>query len=239
MKKVLFIFVLGFATLFTYGQYIDLSEHHDDATIWDQVDANQWRSRVAIDLNEGELTNSAGLAAALSDETGTSLAVFNTAPTFAGTVTFGGAITQTPTVLEYTTIVTLDSTEIVGSDVGDVGHVDGAVLVTATSSAYILEFVSAVFIYDYLTAAYTGGGDDIVVQEGASGSQVTVSDTITGANLLEASGDKVLRLGAIATEVVPLVGGAISITGTALTQPGTALGSLRVHLTYRQHATGL
>lgn len=146
----------------------------------------------------------------------------------------------TSSAVEYTAIVTLDSTDIAGNDAGNIGHVDGAVLVAAPSSAYVLEFVSALFIYDYLTAAYTGGADDIVVQVGAASSQNTVSSAITGASLLEAAGDKVLRVGSIATELVPLVGGALSIAGTEIANDaGAAKGSLRVHITYRKHATGL
>ncbi|PCI31131.1 hypothetical protein COB52_00275, partial [Candidatus Kaiserbacteria bacterium] len=41
--------------------------------------------------HEAELTNSAGLLAALSDETGTGLAVFSTAPTFTTSITIGSA----------------------------------------------------------------------------------------------------------------------------------------------------
>jgi len=142
-------------------------------------------------------------------------------------------------VVEFTDIVTISGAEIVGSDALDIGHVDGALLVAAPSSDYVLEFVSALFIYDFDTAAYTGGADDIVVQIGAVGTQVTLSSAITGADLLEAAGDKVLRLGAIATETIPLVGGDLSIAGTALTDPGTAAGVLRVHVTYRIHTTNL
>ena len=56
---------------------------------------------------------------------------------------------------------------------------------------------------------------------------------------MEASGDKILQLGAIATELVPGVGGAISIAGTALTDPGSATGVLRVFVTYNVITTGL
>ncbi len=148
-------------------------------------------------------------------------------------------ISPTANVVEKTVLTTLTAAEIVGTAAGDVGHVDGAILVAALGSDYTLEFVSALFIYDYDTAAYTGGADDIVVQLGASSTQLTVSGAITGANLLEASGDKLLRLGSIDTELANTVGTAISIAGTALTQPGTAAGVLRVYTTYRIYTTGL
>ena len=149
------------------------------------------------------------------------------------------AARETPTVETITTIATLTAEEIVGNSAGDVGHVDGAILVAAPGTGYALEFVSAFMIYDYDVAAYTGGADDTIIQVGVNGAQVTVSGAITGANLLEASGDKMLRLGCIATELVFADNGVISLYGTALTQPGAAAGVLRVHVTYRKHTTGL
>lgn len=148
-------------------------------------------------------------------------------------------IKLTDNVIQYTKLTTLTATEIVGTAAGDIGHVDGAILVAAPSSNYILEFVSALLIYDYNVAAYTGGGNDVVIQVGAVGSQVSVSSAITGTKLLLATGDKILQLGAIATELTPLVGGAISIKGTAFTQPGTAAGVLRAYITYNKITTGL
>lgn len=44
-----------------------------------------------INAKQGTLTNSAGLASALNDETGTGLAVFNNSPTFVDDITVGGA----------------------------------------------------------------------------------------------------------------------------------------------------
>ena len=157
----------------------------------------------------------------------------------AGKLTVTGGVSSTATVTEHTVLVTIDSTKLVGSAVGDLAHVDGAVLVAAPASGFLLEFVSAVFIYDYLTTAFGGGANDVVVQVGASGTQVTVSSAITSASLLTAAEDKILRLGSIATELSPAAGGAISLNGTLLTNPGTAAGALRVHLTYRIHTTGL
>lgn len=142
----------------------------------------------------------------------------------------------TPTVVTITDIVTLDSTEIVGTAAGDIGHASGAILVESLGSGYALEFVSAVLIYDYGTAAYTGGGDDNVILLGT----VAQSGVIAGADLLEASGDKLTMLTPLSTaDLVMTVGTDLALKGTALTQPGTAVGTLRVHITYRVHTTGL
>lgn len=153
-------------------------------------------------------------------------------------VTASGGISQgTANVTEFTVLTTLTATEIVGTSAGDIGHANGATLVAAPSSDYALEFVSAVLVYDYATAAYTGGNDDLVIALGSGGAALTTA--ITDANLIKAAGDKVLAIKAIATELPLTVGTAISLRGTAYTNPGTAAGVLRVYTTYRVITTGL
>lgn len=153
-------------------------------------------------------------------------------------VTASGGISKgTVDVTEFTVLTTLTATEIVGTAAGDIGHTNGATLVAAPSSDYALEFVSATLIYDYATAAYGGGADDLVVAIGSGGAAFT--SAITDANLLTAAGDKVLTIKSIATELPLTVGTAISLRGTAYTNPGTAAGVLRVYTTYRIITTGL
>lgn len=153
-------------------------------------------------------------------------------------VTASGGISQgTVNVTEFTVLTTLTAAEIVGTAAGDIGHANGATLVAAPSSDYALEFVSAVLVYDFATAAYTGGADDLVIALGSGGAALTTA--ITDANLIKAAGDKVLRISAIATETPLTVGTAISLRGTAYTNPGTAAGVLRVYTTYRVVTTGL
>lgn len=149
----------------------------------------------------------------------------------------GGISIGTTNVSMFTTLTTLTAAEIVGTAAGDIGHANGATLVAAPSSDYTLEFVSAVLIYDYATAAYTGGADDLVIALGSGGAALTTA--ITDANLIKAAGDKVLKISAIATEKNLTVGTAISLRGTAYTNPGTAAGVLRVYTTYRVVTTGL
>lgn len=138
----------------------------------------------------------------------------------------------------YITEATLTATEIVGTAAGDVGHAAGAALVAAPGAGYALEFISAVLIYDYDTAAYTGGGDDNVIQNGSTATAFTAA--IAGADLLEAASDKMVQVNALsATDQVLVANMAISLKGTALTQPGTAAGVLRCHVSYRIHTLGL
>jgi len=108
--------------------------------------------------------------------------------------TINGYETATVSPLKTVT-VTLTATEIVGTAAGDIGHANGAILVSAPTSDYALEFVSAVLIYDYNTAAYTGGANDMVIRVGTVAQTTAMTDT----NCIKAVGDKVFRLGAIAT----------------------------------------
>jgi hypothetical protein len=128
--------------------------------------------------------------------------------------------------------VTLTADEIVGTDAGDIGHASGATLVAAPGAGKVLEFVSAVLSYTHDTADYTGGGDDNVIQLGTT----TVSPAIAGADLLEASGDKIAQVTALGDADVALTANStLNLHGTALTQPGTAAGTLDVFITYRVH----
>lgn len=134
--------------------------------------------------------------------------------------------------------VTLTATEIVGNSAGDIGHANGAVLIAGVSSAYTLEFVSAVLIYDFNTAAYTGGGNDLVVC--ISGGGATLSGATASADLLGAAGDKIVSVYPLTTAGNPLsVGTGLNLKSTAWTQPGTAAGVLRCQVQYRIHKTGL
>ena len=80
-----------------------------------------------------------------------------------------------------------------------------------------------------------------MINVGVTGTQVAMSSALTAATLLTASADAMIRVGAIATESVYSDNGAISLfAGTAYTNDtGAAKGSLRVHLTYKIHTTGL
>jgi len=153
-----------------------------------------------------------------------------------GDLTVSGGVSQTATVTEYTTIVTIDSTKIAGSAAGDIGHSAGAILVAAPTSDYTLEFVSAVIFYDYSGAAFAGGGDDLVVQLGT----VAQTGVIAAADLLTAAGDKITMVTPLSAADLPMtVGTTLNLKGTAYTNDaGTATGSLRVHITYRRHTTG-
>jgi len=137
----------------------------------------------------------------------------------------------------YTAEVTISSAEIVGTAAGDLGHADGVELVAAPGAGKVLQFVDAVVIYDYDTAAYTGGaGDDLTVYINS----VAVSPAIATADLITKAGDTVIALNSLsAADHVLGVNSNINLACTEVTQPGTAAGVIRVKTTYRVITTGL
>lgn len=137
--------------------------------------------------------------------------------------------------------VTLTATEIVGSAAGDVAHADGAILVAAAGTGYTHQFLSAVLIYDHVTADYTGAGNDTVINVGVTGTQVAHTTAIAAAQIWTASADTITQVTELAASDQALVANnVISLfAGTAPTQPGTAAGTLRCLVYYRTLATGL
>lgn len=131
--------------------------------------------------------------------------------------------------------VELTATEIVGTAAGDLGHAAGAVLVAAEADV-VHEFISAVLIYEYDTAAYTGGGNDLVVRQGTT----TVSAAIASADLLGDTADDIAFVSALSAADIKLTANStLNLASTAWTNPGTAAGVLRVRLAYRSHPAGL
>jgi len=131
-----------------------------------------------------------------------------------------------------TATITLTAAEIVGTDAGDIGHASGAVLVAAPGAGKLLEFVSAVCSYTYDTAAYTGGADDCVIRQGAT----AVSAPIAKADLLADTASDIAYVNALSAADIKLTANStLNFAGTAFTQPGTAAGTLKILLTYREH----
>ena len=133
-------------------------------------------------------------------------------------------------------VTTLTADEIVGTTAGDIGATAGAPLVAAPGAGYALEFVSAVIIYDYLTAAYTGGaGDDLVIRQGTT----SVSPTIATADLITAAANTIISLGALSAADIALTeNSTLNLHATEITNTSGA-GTIRVHISYRVHTTGL
>jgi hypothetical protein len=143
----------------------------------------------------------------------------------------------------FTKSVTLTAVEIVGNAAGALAHADGSILVPSAGAGYVNQFLSAVLIYKRVVADYTGGGDNLVVNVGVSGTQVAHTVAVAKVDLLLASVNKIAQVSEIsATDQALTILGANVISlfaGTAYTQPGTAAGTLTCVVTYKLIKTGL
>jgi len=190
-------------------------------------------SQTIADLTASVLTASALNTGSL---TVTANAIMNTSPP---QMRLGHSVSAN--CIQHTTETTLTATEIVGNSAGDINHADGAILVAAAGADAAHEFVSAVLIYEYATAAYESGGDDTVINVGVTGSQVAATAAIAKADLWTASADKIVQVNSLSAADRALVANnVISLyAGTGVTQPGTAAGTVRCVVTYRTHTLGL
>lgn len=128
--------------------------------------------------------------------------------------------------------VDLTVDEIVGTAAGDIGHSAGAILVAAPGAGFLLEFVSATLSYTRDTATYTGGADDLVIRQGTT----TMSAAIAAADLLGDSADDIAYINALSAADIKLTANStLNLKSTAWTDPGTAVGTLKVFIAYRVH----
>lgn len=110
-------------------------------------------------------------------------------------------------------------------------------LVAAPGAGYALEFISAVFIYDYV-AAFTESTDNIAVKY-TDGSGTAVSLTLETTGLLDATADKISTIQPLATDVLVTANAALVLHNTGDGEFGGTGSPCRVKIAYRVHATGL
>jgi hypothetical protein len=110
-------------------------------------------------------------------------------------------------------------------------------LVAAPGAGYVLEFVSAVFIYDYV-AAFTETADNLAIRY-TNGSGTVVSLTLETTGLLDATADKVSTISPLATDVLMTANAALVLHNTGDGEFGGTGSPCRVKIAYRVHATGL
>lgn len=110
-------------------------------------------------------------------------------------------------------------------------------LVAAPDAGYILEFVSALFIYDY-TAAFTETDDNIEVKY-TDGSGAVASTTLDATGLLDATSDQIRTLKPIVTNLTPVTNAALVLHNAGNGEWGGTGSPCRVKVAYRVHKTDL
>ncbi len=110
-------------------------------------------------------------------------------------------------------------------------------LVPAPGVGKVIEFISAILIVDYGSAAYATNGNLTVANETGT----AYSNTVLLANLLAATADKMVQLMALDvadTGIVLLENEALELT-CATGNPATGDSPMRYKIMYRVHETGL
>lgn len=110
-------------------------------------------------------------------------------------------------------------------------------LVAAPGSGKVLEFISAVFIYDY-AAVYTETTDNLAIKY-TDGSGTAVSKTLETTGFLDQTADKIAYLGPIATDPLLTANAALVLHNTGDGELGGTGSPVRAKVAYRVHSTGL
>ncbi len=110
-------------------------------------------------------------------------------------------------------------------------------LVAAPGAGYILEFVSALFIYDY-AAAFTESDDNIEVKY-TNGSGAVGSTTLDATGLLDATSDQIRTLKPIVTDLTPVANAALVLHNAGNGEWGGTGSPCRGKVAYRVHKTDL
>ncbi len=110
-------------------------------------------------------------------------------------------------------------------------------LVAAPGAGYVLEFISAVFIYDY-AAVFTESADNLVIRF-TDGSGAAVSTTLETTGLLDATSDQLRTFKPITTDLTPVAKTALVLDNDGDGEFGGTGSPCRIKVAYRVHATGL
>jgi len=143
--------------------------------------------------------------------------------------------TVTSTQLDVTTLQTasgtISSPNITGTSAGQLGNAQGVVLVSAPGAGKVLQLDSAVIMYTFATAAYTGGGN-ITVNTGGGGAAQT--GLISYANSVGKGSSTTIVFYPLTTAGVALTSntGLNLVAASAPTQPGTAAGTIAWQVWY-------
>lgn len=137
----------------------------------------------------------------------------------------------------YTATATLNATNIVGSDSGDLNHAEGVLLVAAVSGKRI-RLVDAVARYTRDTASYTGGGNTgFYYYDGST--QLQVSEVTTASSLINANSNAAVIFTpndtstSATASTIGINQKLIMWAASAYTQPGTAAGTASVTVYYQ------
>jgi hypothetical protein len=127
----------------------------------------------------------------------------------------------------------ISSANIIATTAGALGHVNGVIMVPACAAKSVNVLLSATISMDFLTAAYTAGGNTTVNIGGGGAALTGLVNTTT---FIQAASDVIINLVPLAATNNNYVVGANSlnlVTSIAPTNPGTAAGVINYQVTYQ------
>jgi len=149
------------------------------------------------------------------------------------TIALNSLVTEHVDVVTMTAAQIVDTTILIGF-----AHANGMVLVEGVGTGYVLEFVSALLVFDGDGTGYTAGGD-VTINIGGGGEALT--GLVSAANSFGNAGDRIYMFKPLSTAAISLpVNTSINIVSSvAFTNVGVSGATAKVHIAYRVHATGL
>ncbi len=126
----------------------------------------------------------------------------------------------------------ISAANIIGTGAGQLGHANGVILVPAAPALGIQQLISCVVANDFLTAAYTAGGN-LTVNIGGGGAALTGLVTTTA--FIQSAADVIVELVPLAaTKNVYTTANSLNlVSSVAPTNPGTAAGIFNWVCIYR------
>ena len=155
--------------------------------------------------------------------------------TAGGVATIGaGAVTSSKIAAGVIQVATgqITSANITGTSAGQLGHANGVVRVPAAPAGAVNELLSCVVANDFLTAAYTGGGNLTV---NISGGGAALTGLVNTTNFIQSSTDKIVEFVPLSVNpnVYTAANGLALVSSVAPTNPGTAAGVFNWMTAYR------
>lgn len=175
-------------------------------------------------------------------------------PTTASTFALGAVMTDLSTGIKYTNTgtvavpvwarsgaaaemvtVSLTAAQIIATTAGSLSHAQGLIVVPAAPTGFVNVFERGIVSYTFSVAAYTGGGNT-TFNIGAGGAAIT--GLIATTTLWQNASNIIQMFVPLSTVAVPITKETSInlVTASAVTNPGTAAGTAKVTVWYKQVA---
>lgn len=144
----------------------------------------------------------------------------------------GGTGVIDPNVVQFLE-VTLTPAQIIATTAGSLSHAQGLIVVPAAPTGYVNVLHRAIVAYNFATAAYTGGGNT-TFNIGAGGAALT--GLIATTTLWQNASSIIQMFVPLSTVAFPITKETSInlVTASAITNPGTAAGTVDVYIWYSQ-----